>query len=86
MLPQLPKYNGIMMSSLFVRREHAHTWLQEKTAENSFVVRSLAAKGESGAQFSQDDDWQPNLIGEFNHFDNGRVAAAEIRVAVGIER
>src|SRR6185312_806115 len=63
LLAQLPVNSGVMMSRLLVRIEHPDTRLQQETAEDRFVVRTLVADGEAGAQFSQNDKWQPDFVG-----------------------
>jgi len=62
---------------LFVGVEHTDTGLQQKAAQDSFVARTLTAQtktayGKSGTQFSQNDEGQPDFIGEFEPFDKRR--------------
>ncbi len=70
LLPQLPVNGAVMVRCLFIGVEHTDAGLQQKTAQDSLVARSLTAHGESGAQFSQHDEGQPDFIGEFDRFDN----------------
>src|SRR5215475_11086202 len=74
-----------MMGGLLVRMEHCDTRLQQETTQDGFIAWSLRAHGKSGAQFSNDDKRQPDLVGEFNNFDGRSIATAKIGVAVGIE-
>ena len=53
--------------------------------QDSLVARALGADGESGAQFSEDDEGQPDFSGSFERVQNERVAAAEVGVAIGVE-
>jgi hypothetical protein len=75
-----------MMRRLLVGIEHADAGLQEKTAQDGFVSRSLAVHSKSGAQLSQHDERQPNFIGELDRLDGGYVAPAKIGVTVRVER
>ncbi len=70
LLPQLTVNRAVMMRSLFVSIEHTNAGLQQKTAQDSLVARSLTSDGKSSAQFSQHDEGQPDFIGEFDRFDN----------------
>ena len=60
-----------MICSLLVGIKHADAGLQEKTAQDGFVARSLAAHRKSSAQFSQYDERQPDLIGELDRLYHG---------------
>jgi NAD(P)-dependent dehydrogenase (short-subunit alcohol dehydrogenase family) len=91
LLSQLPVNRAVMMRGLFIGVEHTDAGLQQKTAQDSLVARSRAAQnkpahGKTGAQFSQHDERQPDFIGVFDRFDNGRIAAAEVGIAVRVER
>jgi len=70
LLTQLPVNSGVVMRRLLVGIEHADTGLQEKTAQDGFVARSLAPYGKSGAQLSQRDERQPDFVGELDRLDN----------------
>ncbi len=52
LLTQLAVNGSVMMRRLFIGIEYTDAGLQEKTAQDSFVARSLAARSKSGAQFS----------------------------------
>ena len=86
LLTQLPVNGGVMMRRLLVGIEHADTGLQEKSAQDGFVARSLAAHGKSGTQFSQHDERHPNFIGELDRLDDGLIASAKIGVTIRVER
>src|ERR1700693_3374921 len=74
-----------MMRGLFIGIEHTNPGLQQKTAQDSLVARSLAPDGKSGAQFSQHDEGQPDFIGEFERFDNRHIPPAKVGIAVRVE-
>src|SRR4051812_18247764 len=86
LLTQLLVNGGVMMRGLFIGVEHADAMLHEKAAEDGFVSRSLGAHRESSAQFPHHDERQPDFVGEFDSFDDGRSTAAKVGVAVGVER
>src|SRR6267154_2703251 len=83
---QLPINRGVMVSGLLVCVDNTNTAFQKKTAQNGFVVRSLRADGKTGPQLSYYNERQPDLIGQFESFDNGRFAPTEIGVTVGVQR
>jgi len=56
LLAQLAVNGAVMVRRLFVRIEHTDARLQEKTAQDSFVARSLTAHSKAGAQFSQHNE------------------------------
>jgi hypothetical protein len=76
LLSQLPVNGAVLQRCLFVSAEHANTGLQQETAKNSLVARSLSAHSKSGAQFSQHDEGKPDFIGEFDRFNHGQIASA----------
>jgi len=86
LLTQLPVNSGVVMRRLLVGIEHADTGLQEKTAQDGFVARSLAPYGKSGAQLSQRDERQPDFVGELDRLDNCYIAPAQVGVTVCVER
>lgn len=86
LLTQLPVNSGVVMRRLLVGIEHADTGLQEKTAQDSFVARSLAPNCKSGSQLSQHDERQPDFIGELDHLDDGYITPAKVGVTVCVER
>src|SRR3984885_12007526 len=86
LLAQLPVNGSVMVRGLFIGIEHTDARLQQKTAQDSFVARSLTARSESGAQFSKHNEGQPDFIGEFDRFDNRHIAPAKVGIAVGVER
>jgi hypothetical protein len=75
LLAQLPVNGGVVMGGLLVGIEDTDTGFQEKSAEHRFVARSLSADGKSGAQFSEDNERQPDLIGVFDGCDYRCIAA-----------
>jgi hypothetical protein len=90
LLAQLPVNGAVMMSGLFIGVEHADAGLHEKSAQDSFVARSRTAHSKTAlskpsAQFSQNDEGQPDFVGKFDSFDDGRIAAAKVGIAIGVE-
>ena len=83
LLAQLAVDGAVMVRGLL---EHTDARLQQKTAQDSLVARSLTAHCKSGAQFSQHDEGQPDFIGEFDRFDNRHIAPAKVGIAVRVER
>ena len=63
LLAQLPVHVRVMMRGLFSRVENPHTLLEKEPAQNRFVARSLAARREPGAEFSNNDKRQPDFVG-----------------------
>ena len=49
LLAQLPVHGAVMMRCLFIGVEHGDAGLHEKTAQDGFFSRSLAAHDESSA-------------------------------------
>lgn len=72
--------------SVHRHRAHTNAGFQEKTAQDSLVARSLTPDHKSGAQFSQHKGREPDFIGEFDRFDNGHTASAQLGIAVRLER
>ena len=74
-----------MVRGLFIGIEHRDAWLQQKPAQDRFILRSLRPHSKSGAQFPYNNKRKPDLIGELNGFDDRPIATAKICIAVGIE-
>jgi hypothetical protein len=49
LLSHLPVNSTVIMSSLFIGVEHANPGLQQETAENTFIPRSLSTDSEFSA-------------------------------------
>ena|ERR1700722_5752261 len=86
LLSELAVDRGIVMGGLFVGIENTNAGLEQKSAQDSFITRSLAAYSKSGAQFSEHDEGQPDFMGTLYRLNNRSIAAAKIGVAVCIER
>ena len=59
-----------MMRRLLVRIENSHSRLEQESPQGSFIASALIAHLEPGAQFSEDNKRQPDLIGMLDHFDD----------------
>jgi hypothetical protein len=86
LLAELPIYVRVMMRGLLAGIDNPDTRFYKESAQDGFVPWPLAAYGEPGTQFSQDNKRKPDLGSPFDDLDDRGVAPAKIGVTIGIER
>ena len=59
-----------MMRRLLVRIENRDAGLQKKSSQDCLIARSLSAYCKPGAQFSKNDEREPDFVCQFDSFDD----------------
>lgn len=69
LFPELPEHSCVMVSRLVIREQDAHTVLQEKPPQGSFVLGLSTAESKARAQLAEHDEWKNDRFGTLQEFD-----------------
>jgi len=83
--PQLAERTRVVVRRLVVGIEDRDALLQEKTTQDTLVLRAALAESEARAQLRDHDEWQENLFCGGHQPDRLGDPFAEVHVAIGIE-
>lgn len=86
LLTQLPVNGTVVMRCLVVGIEYPNPRFEEETPQDCFIVRSLSTNCKAGAQFAEDNEGQPDFIGELDCLNDRCNTAAKVCVTFGVER
>lgn len=61
--PELHEQSSVMVARVFIRDQHFHSRLDQKSRQVTLVVRGAATMEKSGSEFGEHDQRQQDLLG-----------------------